>query len=497
MGEQGAMGEQGERGPIGAPGVDAIGGSSVSVPGEFELPAIAFSWDVAVTSGGRFFAGNLVDGMIFEWSLEAPRVRSFAQREGTLPTALEVSPDQTMLWACIQGFTPNFVSVVDPVIVGYDLASGQEVVSHALSTAEASLCTDIDFDDAGNLYVTGIGGSNVGPDPEGVWRVLAADLMTTDSAAKWLDVPGLDVITLSFDGDQLYLFPSDRSVQRYTIDMAGTASFDAEVYPANTFPQTTILHAERASEGVHYITNMVTGDVYRLDVNAAEPLTIFASETFIEPTGLAFHAGRVWIAESQFISGLSPYLLNDDATGATFPTRIASLPGAIGDLPLSPVDIQGTYAQACASSGSGSIEQTLAFSTHEWMQVDMHYEDANCQQPSVRVVSRGPYATGEDVGDATALDLSLASVDVLALSVEGASSLADEQCGDGNWEVGTSQSLEDGCAQIATSINACATSYTLVARGVGNTLLLGATGDGTCDASSRPASTEPTPWSLR
>ena len=59
------------------------------------------------------------------------------------------------------------------------------------------------------------------------------------------------------------------------------------------------------------------------------------------------------------------------------------------------------------------------------------------------------------------------------------------------------QSLVDGCAQIATSINACATSYTLVARGVGNTLLLGATGDGTCDASSRPASTEPTPWSLR
>jgi|GEM_PF-4133955 len=496
-GAQGEQGEQGERGPIGAPGIDAIGASRVAVPDEFALPGLTFSWDVAVTDGGRFFAGNLADGSIFEWSLEAPRVREFAQREGTLPTAFEVSPDQTLLWVCFQEIAPNFITVLNPEIVAYDLASGQEVVSHALSTAEPSICIDIDFDDTGNLYVSGIGGTNAGQDPEGIWRVAAADVMTADSAAGWLDVPGEDVLTMSFDGDTLYLFLEDLSVQRYTLDMSGAAVFDAEVYPAGTFPTSTVLHAERASQGVHYITNLTTGDIYKIDTAATEPLSLFASEAFIEPGGIAFHAGRVWIAETQFISGFSQYLLNDDATSTTFPTRIASLPADIGDLPLSPAELQGVYTRGCSSDGPGGLEQTFAISTHEWMRVDVRYEDADCRQPSIRVIERGPYSTGELVGDATALDLSLARVEVLALSAEGASTLAGEQCGDGNWEVGTLQSLEDGCAQVATSINACDTSHTLVAQGVGNTLLFGATGDGTCDPSSRPANVEMTPWTLR
>ena len=499
MGAQGEMGEVGERGAIGAPGIDTSGASRVSVPSQFELPGVTFAWDVAVTSDGRFFSGDLVSGSLLEWSLEQPRPREFASSRGQdeLPSALEVSPDGSMVWVCYFDTTPTLSDVLASRLVGYDTATGAEVVSHALSTAEPSLCTDLDFDDAGNLYVAALAGSNISPDPEGLWRVPAADLMTEDSAALWLSVPGEDVITMSFDGSELYVVLFDGSLQRFTVDMAGQPTFDAEVFPVNSFDN-GVLILERARDGVHYLSDFNSGGIFRFEpADTAEPLRLVTREAFIDPVGLAFHAGRVWVAESQFQSGFAPFILDGNLDSAVVPTRIASVAAYDGDLPLSPVEMQGVFTRDCASDGGTNVEQTLVFSTAWWKLVETHYEDAACTQASVRVVSEGPYHTGGFAAGGTELDVSFSRTNALALSAEGASTLESEGCGSGTWEVGASQDLQDGCANIVTSINACPTSYTVVDFGVGNALLFGDFGDGNCDEGSRSAATDATPWMLR
>ncbi len=164
--------------PFGAPSVPLAGGAlgaAIELPGDTFYPE-----GIASAADGTLFIGSVTDGGIVRVPPDSTTAEAFVA--GTDPErgviGMDVDEDRELLWYCDSDPTamPRAGAVV---AVGLD--DGEEVVRHDLVVpgVDSLFCNDILVDGAGNVWATeSLAGA--------VFRIPAADVMTADSAAIWM-----------------------------------------------------------------------------------------------------------------------------------------------------------------------------------------------------------------------------------------------------------------------------------------------------------------------
>ncbi len=256
QGDPGAMGDPGEQGTPGT-----YGASEILIPG-----ATAFPEGIAAAADGTLYFGSLTSGVVWTYAECDVFPSAFADVGDVSAVGMVVDEANEVLWVC----AANSQNGEDPEIVGFALADGGEVARHPFED-NAGFCNDLIQDADGNLYATDSFGDRL-------VKLAAADLMTDASeAATWLT-----------DG----AFASDG------FGLNGIAADSA---------------------GALYFSKFDTGEIFRVDIDGAEPanLTELAVDPAVSgPDGLEVLDDSTLLVVEGFVNQLSTIALDAD-TGAT------------------------------------------------------------------------------------------------------------------------------------------------------------------------------------
>jgi sugar lactone lactonase YvrE len=330
-GSQGPAGPAGPAGPQGDPGPQSV---SITRDGFFLPGTNVFPEGIAVDDDGNFFVGSVAEGTIFRVSLV----------EGTLSTPFDTDMLSGVVGLTVQG-DRLWVCHSSPMamggpaqIVGFDMATGGELVRHNLPSDDGTLdegsgfCNDLTLDAAGNLYATDSFG-DAATNPAGmrqsrIVRVAAADLMTVNSAETWLRVAEFDVTSEQFGVNGIV---ADGSARLFVVMSAGGTIFEIPIATdgsAGTPVAVTTSTDLEGGDGLELLDDSTllliqSSTLTRVDLaNAGAVTTLTGAELQTEfLTTLAVFGSAAWVVEGQL-----DHLLGFDPEPPMLPFRVLRVP---------------------------------------------------------------------------------------------------------------------------------------------------------------------------
>jgi len=167
-----------------------VASAAISLPGNDVYPE-----GIAAAPDGTLYVGSLKNGSVYKVPPGSTTATQFVA-DGVLKRGnlgLEVDAQRSLLWAC-DSDPGQMMPGGD--IVGIKLSDGTETVRHAMSPT--SLCNDLIVDPSGNIWATDSFGGNI-------YRIVAAEATTANSAKVWLNDPTLTPPTGGFGANGIAL----------------------------------------------------------------------------------------------------------------------------------------------------------------------------------------------------------------------------------------------------------------------------------------------------
>jgi sugar lactone lactonase YvrE len=232
-----------------------------------------------------------------------------------------------LLWACNSNAMTGEVAEV----VGFDLASGEEVVRHAFPSDTGNshgvgFCNDITFDADGNLYATDSFGDPATNPADArrsrILRVPAADVLSPGPAELWLEHDDFEVPAAAFglngiDADgaaRLFVVRSDGGrIFEIPIESDGSAGEPAELETSET-----LAYGDGLKLWGDSLLLVQSSTLTRVTLADGEVTLLTEPELATEfLTTFALFGSAAWVVEGQL-----DHLLGLDPTPPDLPFRV-------------------------------------------------------------------------------------------------------------------------------------------------------------------------------